>query len=76
MGFSQINSSCMVGATAVGSATCPENNITPVKLSRIINIKGRSHVNFGTMTIALIIIMPAVAAAASAPSSLTSINAF
>ena len=50
MGFSQINSSCMVGATAVGSATCPENNITPVKLSRIINIKGRSHVNLGTMT--------------------------
>ena len=60
----------------VGSVTWPENNVTPVKLSLIININGRSHVKLGFITIALIIIMPAVAAAASVPSSFTSIKAF
>ena len=39
-------------------------------------MKGLSHVNSGFIGMALIIIIPAVAAAASAPSSLTSTKAF
>ena len=31
----------------VGSVTCPENRIIPVKLSLIKNMKGLSHVNLG-----------------------------
>ncbi len=60
----------------VGSATLPANKMKLVKLSLMRYKNGLSQMNGGKRIIILLVMTKAVAAAASEPSSLTSMKAF
>ena len=60
----------------VGSVTCPVNNVNLVRLSLIKNKKGRLQIKNLGNDADLIPIAATVAAAASVPTSFTSIKAF